>query len=638
MRTRLETSPWFLCILAAVTMAYGWGYRGVTGSERGAMAAGAMLGLALVLGTHRRDWHRRAAVISLFAAIGWAWGGSFSYMEQQFYALSDSFPDVLFGYTVLFFLGGLWAGIGGAVLGMAFTLSRSQLQRFTYPILAIGAAFLFSFILFFFFSDLREPLRPINRLLPNSGDWFAALLILLICGIWAIVRPREREEALLYVACAMGWWIGYLTLIKLPSLFLPYPATSLAPPNRLESWSGVLGILIVLMLYHIRKKNRAALMLSLYGLVGGGFAFPLAVFVRHPVRVEWGPFGILHGAAQWKIAEESFGFFMGLAIALGVLRLVRGGLAPAPEDIPPKRLDLIAGLVILIGILWLNLRWAPLRWVDRWEIVNKTALHGIPTWIWFTSGGAVLAAFALYVLYLYHKDRLYIVPPIPYAKGAVLLIFIMWITAISAFVMMLPGAAREEFPLVDASFILMCVIVTTMLLSRSDYAAPAEADLSDAAPPGDPRWKVGGRYLLVWAAVPVFLLTITGLSMAMQTEPAGRLRFGPNAYWHEARMQDSVWQVTDVPVDIPLPVPFISITLAEDRTIATTAPDGTVDATKHNWRTADGAIWFDWLGQTPDHPEAREIQMNLQGDTMYLPWPPVRDSTHQITLKRVTER
>ena len=91
-----------------------------------AMAAGAMLGMAVCLGSRRPDWQRRAAVAGLFGAVGWAWGGSFSYMEQTFYTVTDSFPDVLYGYSCLFLLGALWAGIGGAILGLAFTLPRGS--------------------------------------------------------------------------------------------------------------------------------------------------------------------------------------------------------------------------------------------------------------------------------------------------------------------------------------------------------------------------------------------------------------------------------------------------------------------------------------------------------------------------------
>src|SRR5215831_21419529 len=117
-KTTPSTSATALCLLAAFAMAYGWAYRGTVGSEPGATVPGALLGLTLCLGSGRPDWHHRAAVAGLFGAIGWAWGGSLSYMEQTFYTLSGSFPDVLYGYTMLFFLGGLRTGIKKTILGI----------------------------------------------------------------------------------------------------------------------------------------------------------------------------------------------------------------------------------------------------------------------------------------------------------------------------------------------------------------------------------------------------------------------------------------------------------------------------------------------------------------------------------------
>jgi len=145
-----------LCLLAAFAMAYGWAYRGTVGSEPGATVPGALLGLTLCLGSGRHDWRRRVAVAGLFGAIGWAWGGSLSYMEQTFYTLSGSFPDVLYGYSMLFFLGALWAGIGGGVLGLALTEPISVLEGLIRPFTAVCAAFLVSYLCLFFMPSLAE--------------------------------------------------------------------------------------------------------------------------------------------------------------------------------------------------------------------------------------------------------------------------------------------------------------------------------------------------------------------------------------------------------------------------------------------------------------------------------------------------
>jgi hypothetical protein len=117
------------CLLSAFAMSYGWVYRGSVGHEAGAMVPGALLGLMLCVGSGRADWHRRAVVVGLFGAAGWAWGGSVSYMEHTFYMFSDSFIDIYYAYAMIFFIAALWAGCGllTQVLGLRLApLHRSE--------------------------------------------------------------------------------------------------------------------------------------------------------------------------------------------------------------------------------------------------------------------------------------------------------------------------------------------------------------------------------------------------------------------------------------------------------------------------------------------------------------------------------
>ena len=188
----------FLCALAAFTMAYGWGYRGTVGHEGGATVPGALLGLVLCLGAGRLDWYRRAAVAGLFAAIGWAWGGSLSYMEQTLYALSGSFPDVAYGYTMLFFLGGLWAGIGGGVLGLALTEARSELERLIRPFTWIAAAMLVEYLYFFFAPGHAEAFETLTVRQFHDGAWLGAATTLVVSGLYWWLRPKDRPATWLF--------------------------------------------------------------------------------------------------------------------------------------------------------------------------------------------------------------------------------------------------------------------------------------------------------------------------------------------------------------------------------------------------------------------------------------------------------
>ena len=631
----------FLVVLSSLVMAYGWGYRGVTGSERGAMAAGAMLGLAVSLGSTREDWRRRSAIAGLFGAIGWCWGGSFSYMEQTFYTVSDSLPDVAFGYAALFLLGGLWAGIGGAVLGLAFTLPRSQLERLTWVFLGVSSAVLANFLASFFWPAIPEVIESISRSFPNSGgNWFTSLLVVLLCGVWSVVRPRERQEALLFIACALGWLVGFGLLTWLPGKVLPFPGTSLGPPYRLETWSGILGVLVVLMVWLVREKNRAAFMLSCYGILGGGLAFSIAVFLRHAVRVEWGIFAAMKGQMHWKIAEESFGLFMGLAIALGVARLARDGLAPAEEDLPSRtRLDVAAGLVILVGILWLNLRRTPIAWIERYEIFPREPVGGLMPWVWFTLGGAMLAGLVIYAIHLYGRGRFPLTPEGPYAKGALLLLVLMWVTAMSSLAQNI--VERGEFLWVEGTFLVFCAATTAMLFSP--YPASEPSPYTDNVSRGDARWKLGRGYVLMWFCVPLVLTGITVLSMAMQDGPVkgARKRFGADAYWREAAAVLGTWKVagtTSEPGDAVAPAleaPFAQAEFRANGDVVVTGADGIVVADQHRWHHQDSYLWFDWLGQQRGNPDAKDIQMVFNDGKFYVPWPPRGERAYFIVLERI---
>lgn len=625
----------FLCILAAVTMAYGWGYRGVVGHEGGAMVPGALLGLVLCLGSGRLDWHRRAAVAGLFGAVGWAWGGSFSYMEQTMYTVSDSLPDVLYGYAALFLLGGLWAGVGGAVLGLSFRLPRSKLQQFVGPLVAISGAFLATYLYSFFDPETAKAVELISVNRFHDADWFAATTALAVSGLYWLARAKDRPATSVFFWGAVGWWIGYLSLTKFGGLLL-------APPYRSEGWSGVLGILVVLVAYLVRQRNRAALMLSLYGIVGGGIAFPLAVFIRHPVRVSWGPFVHWGEKAQWKIAEEAFGFFMGLAIALGVVRLLRNGLAPTEEDEPPKRLDVFSVFVILVALLWVNLRRAPMEWIRQYNLERTGPVLGMMPWVWYTLGGALLTALALYALYLYWKNALAIAPATAFGKGALVLILLLWITVIGAFVQGHSGALNEGQVLVDGSFLVLATVATAMVLalSRKSYGATIPAPAK--TPASDPCWRAGAFYWLTWASVPLLLLTFTALSMAMQDgpHPGARKRFGPEAYWRLQQAMLGQWDILYFVKNLAGAgqttegLVLARIEINPDHTVVAILSDGQRVENAHYWHHDSSLTFLDWHGRQPDHPDHGSAHMSLRDNHLYVAWPPRGKSKGYYVFKK----
>lgn len=607
----------YLVALAALTMAYGWGYRGVVGHEAGAMSAGAMLGLALCIGSGRADWQQRAAVVALFTAAGFSWGGSLSYMEHTLFSVSDSFPDVAYGYAMLFFLGALWAGIAGAVCGLAFTLPRSQLHGLARVFLSLGVAYLAAYLVLFFNPPLKETYELITADHFHDGEWIAALIALAVAAAFLAVR-RDRAAATLFLACAVAWWIGYLALTK-------FGGIALAPPFRSESWGGVLGILVVLIVYLVRTRNRAALMCCRYGILGGGFGFVLAVFVRHPVRVATGPLAQL---PQWKIAEESFGLLLGVALALAVLRFERGGLVAAREDAPRKPLDIVSVFVVLVALTWMNTRRAPMDWLHRYKVVPNEPMLRVMPWVWFAVAGAILTLPAVYALYLYQRDRLVVAPATARGKAVLLLVLLLWISAVGAFVETFPAGFDTGAMLVHTSFVALAAVVTMMALVPRGNAGLSAARSS--AGPDDACWRAGLPFASACLAAPVLIVVVTVASMAMQdgTANGARLRFGPDAYWREQSAMMGTWTVigqsakTDPAAPLSPQSEIVSFVFTPSRRVHVVYADGTRVTDLHAWHYMNSLTHLDWNTRNTDLGDDVTVPITLRNRRMYIPWPP----------------
>jgi hypothetical protein len=483
--------------------------------------------MALCLGSGRVDFYRRTAVAGLFGAVGWAFGGALTNMEQTFYVLSDSLPDVLWGFSCIFLIGALWSGMGSAVLSLALTRPRSEVGRFIGPLVANGAAFFLIYLYFFISPAHHEAVEAFGVRHFHDGEFLSATVMLLVSGAYWSVRPTERAQAGLFVKGAAAWWVGYLALTKFGGVLL-------APPYRSESWGGFVAVLVVLVHHHLRQQNRAGLLLTLYGTLAGGVGFVLALLVRHPIIVRWGPFATSTTTITWKWAEESFGFFMALGVAFGMVRLLRGRLAGPDDDVDRTRSDLFAAFVLLIVMMWMNLHRNVVDWGRRYDILPDHRMAGLLAWQWFFVVGVILTALGLYVLWKVRKGHFRaMIPEVSFGKGALLFLLVLWIAHVGVAMHRFADWKHGDDVLVEVSYWVLATVTTWLLLARLPAAAASGQGLPANRSASDASWRMGRRYWLSWALVPLFLLIATFAAMAMQDGPheRARQRFGPKAYW-----------------------------------------------------------------------------------------------------------
>lgn len=126
-------------LLVMLSLSVGWGIRGNYGHEYGAMIPGALAGMAAALMSGREDWRERLPYFGFFGALGWAFGGSISYLLAPTYTESGHLPTQLYGFAATFFEAFLWAGLGGAATAYAAAEDRENLTALFRPLLWVFA-------------------------------------------------------------------------------------------------------------------------------------------------------------------------------------------------------------------------------------------------------------------------------------------------------------------------------------------------------------------------------------------------------------------------------------------------------------------------------------------------------------------
>lgn len=283
---RLNGIPLLLAavLLTALAAGTGWGIRGQYGHETGAMIAGTLASLTLVLlfipNALSLNGARAAAMMA--AAIGI--GGSMTY--GQTVGLSHDHEIIgnvgawRWGMLGLFLKGGVWIGFGGFFLGIGLGGKRYRPLEMT--LMLAGAVGLYALGLWL----INSPFDPNNKRLP----------FLYFSDHWQF----EPEK---------------------------FAAGEMKP--RWETFGGYWMALIGLALYaRLVRGDRLALRMAIVGIIAGGLGFSGGQCTQsaHAWHPEWfQKDGVLGFGASvfnrfnwWNVMETTFGVIWGAIMGFGL--------------------------------------------------------------------------------------------------------------------------------------------------------------------------------------------------------------------------------------------------------------------------------------------------------------------------------
>lgn len=309
---------WLTVLATAAAGGMGWGIRGQYGHETGAMIAGVLVSLVLVL--------RLAPTASLLpatrgvalATLAMGFGGSMTY--GQTIGLTQNTPVLgnlqafAWGMLGLATKGGLWIGFAGLFLGVGLSKRRTGWLEMTGLSLTLVGLFFLGIWL------CNSPFDPAGRNLPMvyfSADW-----------VWEpdneTLKPRPEVWGGMLLALLGGWL-----------------------------WCGVI------------RNDPLVRRLTLWGLLGGAIGFPAGQSLQacHAWNRDWfsvEPWASLDSVMNWwNWMETTFGAVMGALLAIGLVRnrdligLPQAGSPASPtsrtSDLPPAfDVALIAAHVVLL--------------------------------------------------------------------------------------------------------------------------------------------------------------------------------------------------------------------------------------------------------------------------------------------------
>lgn len=414
--------------------------------------AGSLGCLAIAVLSGREDWHRRAAYFAMFGGVGWAFGGSMSYMKVVAYTHSPDAATALYGFANMFVLGFLWSAPGGAGCALPAYLSREKLTEFFYPISAVILGWL-----------MRDMLSGISPHLRTEGAGVAIAAVALL--VLAAIRRRFDMGTRLGLYICGGWWVGMILLVHVCGLHMS--------PPREDGWAGCVGLVAGILIFCARNKlGGVAFAMVCTGLLGGS-GFAVAAAIKHV--------GIRTGlATNWhSVMEQTDGLLYGLALAVAMGMIVRR--APRVSDDPPLRrwTDAYAVMFVLWLFTYINFRESTTEWLREipslYPWLYGIAVEGrfIPSHGflgWFDFAYLALGVAMVWLLYLHLRRGLPLVPSTWLGKAQLLYVVYLWAQVTINFANTLPRFGPQR--LVTEWFMTINAAFCTILMAVGTFAQP----------------------------------------------------------------------------------------------------------------------------------------------------------------------
>ncbi|HVC91724.1 MAG TPA: hypothetical protein VND66_14000 [Acidobacteriaceae bacterium] len=513
---------WMFVLLTGLSVSIGWGIRGQFGHEYGAALPGALGGMVVALLSGREDWRRRVHFFAVLGAIGFAFGGSMSYMKDIWYAHSSDPSTVLYGFACIFLLGFIWAAPAGAGIALAAYLDREQLTKFYVPLCSVFIAWYLQSIC----CDLIWNGEGGRRARFFAGYEMSAILAAVVAlGFFLLWKTYRGVGTLLILYMSIGWWAGKFIFIELLHLRMN--------PPREETWASCLGMVFgILACCWQRRLGGIAFATLGVGFLGGiGFALGTAVkllVMSSGLTTNW-----------HSIMEQTQGLFLGVAIAIIFEALIRR--APQFSDDPPvRRWTEVFSVVFVLWLLpYLNFRLSPGEWVGEIKglhsklyginiVSNLLPSQGFVGWLDFV---ALVLGFALVLLLVLHRRRpLPCIPVSWMGKGQLFYLVFLWLIVAMNFMLVLPRFTQIR--LVTEWCITLNATACSVLLIYGCFARPSQ--VLQYVPDGSYASSI--RKVVIFGLLGAVAVSLLGFGIKLAcwgNQPAGVLgvdpiRFGPN--------------------------------------------------------------------------------------------------------------